>query len=79
MYREAAWVETHLRAVKMREMEWLIKREKGDLDMSIASAQNMSGDEEAERQLMGKINIQRRKIAMKEKILDEFKRKLGVS
>lgn len=65
--------------IKMREMEWLIKREKGDLDMSIASAQNMSGDEEAERQLMGKINIQRRKIAMKEKILDEFKRKLGVS
>ena len=64
--------------IKVREMEWLIKREKGDLDISIASAQTTSGDEEAERQIMGKINIQRRKIAMKERILDEFKRKLGI-
>jgi len=64
--------------IKVREMEWLVKREKGDLDLSIASAQNMSGDEEAERQIMGKINIQRRKIAMKERILEEFRRKLGI-
>jgi hypothetical protein len=59
--------------IKTREMEWLIKREKADLEVTIASAQNMPADPEAERQLMGKINIQRRKITMKEKILEEFK------
>lgn len=64
--------------IKIREMEWLIKREKGDLDITIASAQNMPTDDpEAERQVMGKINIQRRKIMMKEKILEEFKAKLS--
>ncbi|TAE37338.1 MAG: DUF349 domain-containing protein [Runella slithyformis] len=63
--------------IKIREMEWLVKREKGDLEMSISSAQSASMDEETERQLMGKINIQRRKIAMKERILEEFHRKLG--
>ncbi len=59
--------------IKTREMEWLIKREKADLEVTIASAQNMPPDPEAERQMMGKINIQRRKITMKEKILEEFK------
>jgi hypothetical protein len=59
--------------IKIREMEWLIKREKADLDVTIANAQNMPPDPEAERQVMGKINIQRRKITMKEKILEEFK------
>ncbi|WP_028668078.1 DUF349 domain-containing protein [Runella zeae] len=63
-------------AIKTREMEWLIKREKADLDVTIASAQNMPADPEAERQMMGKINIQRRKITMKEKILEEFKSKM---
>ena len=59
--------------IKIREMEWLIKREKADLDVTIANAQNMPPDPEAERQVMGKINIQRRKITMKEKILEEYK------
>lgn len=62
--------------IKTREMEWLIKREKADLEVTIASAQNMPPDPEAERQMMGKINIQRRKITMKEKILEEFKAKM---
>ncbi|MBB3841220.1 MULTISPECIES: DUF349 domain-containing protein [Runella] len=59
--------------IKIREMEWLIKREKADLEVTIANAQNMPPDPEAERQVMGKINIQRRKITMKEKILEEYK------
>lgn len=59
--------------IKIREMEWLIKREKSDLEVTIANAQNMPPDPEAERQVMGKINIQRRKITMKEKILEEYK------
>jgi len=64
--------------IKVREMEWLIKREKSDLDVTIASAQNMPTDDpEAEKQVMGKINIQRRKIMMKEKILEEFKAKMA--
>jgi len=63
-------------AIKIREMEWLIKREKGDLEMSIANAQNAQVDEETAKQMMGKINIQRRKITMKEKILEEFKAKV---
>ncbi|WP_428664908.1 DUF349 domain-containing protein [Runella sp.] len=63
--------------IKTREMEWLIKREKADLDVTIASAQNMPPDPETERQMMGKINIQRRKITMKEKILEEFKAKMN--
>jgi hypothetical protein len=62
--------------IKTREMEWLIKREKADLEVTIASAQNMPPDPENERQMMGKINIQRRKITMKEKILEEFKAKM---
>jgi Domain of Unknown Function (DUF349) len=64
--------------IKTREMEWLIKREKGDLDISIASAQNSNMDEESAKQLMSKINIQRRKIMMKEKIVEEFKKKAGL-
>ena len=35
--------------IKIREMEWLIKREKADLDVTIANAQNMPPDPEAER------------------------------
>ncbi len=59
--------------IKIREMEWLIKREKGDLEMSIANAQNLSMSEDEAKQVMGRINIQRRKIQMKETILAEFK------
>ncbi|MFN4145956.1 MAG: DUF349 domain-containing protein [Runella sp.] len=64
-------------SIKIREMEWLIKREKADLELSIASAQNTFSDPEAEKQIMGKINIQRRKITMKEKILEEYKAQAG--
>lgn len=64
--------------IKIREMEWLIKREKEDLEVTIANAQNtLSDDPEVERQLMGKINIQRRKITMKERLLEDFRYHLG--
>jgi hypothetical protein len=62
--------------IKIREMEWLIKREKDDLELAISSAQNSTMDEDTAKQTMNRINTQRRKVAMKEKIVEEFKTKL---
>ena len=62
--------------IKIREMEYLVKREKGDLDIAISDAQSMNADEETQRQVLGRINIQKRKIAMKEVILKEFQARL---
>ena len=62
--------------IKIREMEYLVKREKGDLEIAISDAQNMNADEETQRQVLGRINIQKRKIAMKEVILKEFQARL---
>jgi Domain of Unknown Function (DUF349) len=59
--------------IKIKEMEWLIKREKGDLELTISSAQNEQIDEDTAKQTMNRINTQRRKIAMKETILGEFR------
>ena len=59
--------------IKIREMEWLIKREKGDLEVAISAAQTAQVDEDTAKQMMNRINTQRRKIAMKEKILEEFR------
>ncbi len=63
---------------KVRELEWLIKREKTDLDIAIQMLENNppSGEDEL-RQLTGSINIQKRKVAMKDRILREFERKLA--
>ena len=62
--------------IKIKEMEWLIKREKSDLELTILSAQNEQMDEETAKQTMNRINTQRRKIAMKETILGEFRAQL---
>jgi hypothetical protein len=59
-------------SIKIREMEWLIKREKSDLELTISTAQNQQMDEDTEKQTMSRINTQRRKVAMKETILAEF-------
>ena len=63
--------------IKIREMEYLVKREKGDLEIAISDAQSMNADEETQRQVLGRINIQKRKIAMKEVILKEFQSRLS--
>ncbi len=63
--------------IKIREMEYLIKREKGDLEIAINDAQSMNADEETQRQVLGRINIQKRKVAMKEVILKEFQTRLS--
>ncbi|GAB2764149.1 hypothetical protein GCM10027275_01530 [Rhabdobacter roseus] len=62
---------------QIRELEWLVRREKSDLELAIQDHERTStGNEEADRQAMGRINIQKRKVAMKEKILREFQRDL---
>jgi hypothetical protein len=62
--------------IKIKEMEWLVKREKGDLELTISSAQSQEMDEDTAKQTMNRINTQRRKIAMKETILGEFRSQL---
>ncbi len=68
--------EEQLRA-QIREMEWLVSREKSDLDMATLDVErSLTGDEEQDKRLRGRLNIQKRKVAMKDKILREFQRKL---
>ncbi len=62
---------------KIKEMEWLVKREKTDLEIAIQMLEtNPPADEESLKQRNGSINIQKRKVAMKERILREFEREL---
>ena len=62
---------------KLKEMEWLVKREKTDLEIAIQMMEtNPPLDEESAKQRNGSINIQKRKVAMKERILREFEREL---
>ncbi len=62
---------------KLRELEWLAKREKSDLEFAIIEFdRTATGDPEQDKQAQGRINIQKRKVAMKERILSEFERKL---
>jgi hypothetical protein len=62
---------------KYRELEWLAKREKSDLEFAILEFdRTATGDPELDKPAVGRINIQKRKVQMKEKILSEFERKL---
>ncbi|WP_025762754.1 DUF349 domain-containing protein [Dyadobacter tibetensis] len=62
---------------KHRELEWLAKREKSDLEFAILEFdRTATGDMDIDKPAMGRINIQKRKVAMKERILSEFERKL---
>ena len=62
---------------KIREMEWLAQREKADLEQAIADFENNpSGDEQEDKATQGRINIQKRKVSMKERIVREFKQRL---
>ena len=64
---------------KIRELEYLVRREKSDLAMSMSSMDSMGrpGNEEADKMMMSKVNTQKRKIAMKEQILLEFNKELS--
>jgi len=62
---------------KYRELEWLAKREKSDLEYAIQEFdRTATGDPELDKPAQGRINIQKRKVSMKERILSEFDRKL---
>ncbi|WP_128545398.1 DUF349 domain-containing protein [Larkinella soli] len=62
---------------KIREMEYLIRREKSDLALAMSNVDSMGRNEEMDKMIMGKINTQKRKIAMKEVILTEFNKELS--
>ena len=63
--------------LKDEQLEWLAKREKSDLEFAILEFdRTATGDPEQDKQAAGRINIQKRKVQMKEKILSEFERKL---
>lgn len=59
-----------------RELDWLIKREKNDVEVSVKSLDSFFGTEEEKKQFEGRINIQKRKIGMKEQIIREFQKEL---
>ncbi|WP_266369251.1 DUF349 domain-containing protein [Tellurirhabdus rosea] len=61
---------------KIREMEYLVRREKSDLSLAMNSL-TLTGDPDLDKQAQGKINTQKRKIAMKEVILTEFQKELS--
>lgn len=64
---------------KVRELEYLVRREKSDLAMSMSGMDTLGrpGNEEADKMMMNKVNTQKRKIAMKEQILVEFNKELN--
>ncbi len=63
---------------KIREMEYLVRREKNDVQLAQENLDLMSrGGGEPDKMLVGKISTQKRKIAMKETILKEFQAELA--
>ncbi len=61
---------------KIREMEYLVKREKNDLLFALQDADGLDPNNDADKQILNKINTQKRKIAMKETILRELQKQL---
>ena len=61
---------------KIREMEYLVKREKNDLQFALQDADGLDPYKDEDKQILNKINTQRRKIAMKETILRELQKQL---
>ncbi len=64
---------------KIREMEYLVKREKTDLQFSMQDIDNLDPENPEDKQILNKINTQKRKIAMKEVILRDFHRELATA
>ncbi len=61
---------------KIREMDYLVKREKNDLLFALQDADGLDPNNDADKQVLNKINTQKRKIAMKETILRELQDEL---
>ncbi|QKZ11667.1 DUF349 domain-containing protein [Spirosoma sp. KUDC1026] len=61
---------------KIREMEYLVKREKNDLQFALQDADGLDPNDPNDKMVLNKINTQKRKIAMKEIILKEFQKQL---
>lgn len=61
---------------KIREMDYLVKREKNDLLFALQDADGLDPNNDSDKQILNKINTQRRKIAMKETILRELQKNL---
>jgi hypothetical protein len=61
---------------KIREMEYLVKREKNDLQFALQDADGLDPNNADDKMVLNKINTQKRKIAMKEVILKEFQKQL---
>ena len=61
---------------KIREMDYLVKREKNDLQFALQDADGLDPNNDSDKQILNKINTQRRKIAMKETILRELQKNL---
>lgn len=63
--------------VKYREMDNIVKRARTDLQELEQNSQASPGDEEMERMMMNNLKTQKRKLLMKEVILEELRQKAG--
>ena len=61
---------------KLREMEYLVKREKNDLMFALQDVDGLDPNNDEDKQALNRINTQKRKIAMKEIIVREFQKQL---
>ena len=64
---------------KLREMEYLVKREKNDLMFALQDADGLDPNNDEDKQALNRINTQKRKIAMKETIVREFQKQLEMA
>jgi hypothetical protein len=64
--------------IMINQMDYLVRKEKNELDIAIFNRESLRTTDEEDRQNLLKINTQKRKIAMKEILLDSFKKELEV-
>lgn len=62
--------------IMINQMDYLVRKEKNELEISIHNQDSFRSSEENDRQNMLKINTQKRKIAMKDILLESFKKEL---
>ncbi|MES2794571.1 MAG: DUF349 domain-containing protein [Bacteroidota bacterium] len=62
--------------IMINQMDYLVRKEKNELEISIHNQDSFRSTEENDRQNLLKINTQKRKIAMKDILLESFKKEL---
>jgi hypothetical protein len=62
--------------IMINQMDYLVRKEKNELEISIHNQDSFRTTEENDRQNMLRINTQKRKIAMKDILLESFKKEL---